>query len=58
MSTIPGQIIEGLLWAFLMLLWGCLIFDWVTFVCRRSSLGLLVVLVELIIRSPIRRSRH
>ena len=49
MSTIPGQIIEGLLWAFLMLLWGRLIFDWVQMFARRwRPSGLLVVLVELI----------
>jgi YggT family protein len=47
MQTIPGSIIEGLLWFFLVFLWTRFVFDWVQVFARNwAPRGWLVVLLE------------
>lgn len=47
MSTIPGQIIEALLWFFLVFLWTRFVFDWVQVFARSwSPRGWVVILLE------------
>lgn len=49
MTTIPGQIIEGVLWTFLMLLWARFVIDWVQVFARRwYPSGWVVVVLEVI----------
>lgn len=48
MTTIPGQIIEGLLWFFLVFLWTRFVFDWVQVFARSwAPRGWIVILLEL-----------
>lgn len=47
MGSIPGQIIEGVLWCFLMFLWARLVIDWVQVFARRwHPTGWAVVILE------------
>jgi len=47
MSSFPGQIIEGLLWFFLVFLWVRFVFDWVQVFARSwAPRGWIVVLLE------------
>ncbi len=47
MTTIPGQIIEGLLWFFLVFLWVRFVFDWVQVFARSwAPRGWIVILLE------------
>ncbi|MGL5808954.1 MAG: YggT family protein [Nocardioides sp.] len=46
-ASIPGQIIEGLLWFFLVFLWVRFVFDWVQVFARSwAPRGWVVILLE------------
>lgn len=62
MSTIPGQIIHGALWLFLVFCWVRFAFDWVQVFARRwRPTGLVVALLEMtytVTDPPIRAVRR